>query len=635
MASHTAPILDIYAPLSHKLPLSNRSGKGELAPTWVPDTEWRRLTAYKILASYGLNVSRAFFGGEHVTVEDQAKRREYGDADLLVDRIRAGVIGDEPEIVVGGADVDPPDEPDLPPLPEKPQTGGDSESGETEPESEGDEGTAAEADLRSRIFEAQLARWRDQADEAFAEWESTWSELPRLQERQDWLREWADDEGYWSKLHEAEGDAVELGDGVYTLAWSAKRGRPILTVYDPGFYFPVLDTMQVGDDYPTKIHIAWEYEGTGTELGKRFIRRLTWELVESEARPLPWNTEASDVTCLFSDGTWQMENIGPNGLYDLSEAAATWAETEDGVPANQVDLGIDFLPVIHVPNTPASRTHFGQSALLVVAQLLDDIHRSDTNVQAAADLAAGPMVAMFGAGGDSEVRVQPGTAFKLSKDGRMDVLDLSAGLISLMASNESLRDLLSVNGRVPKAVIGRIDASEAPSGIALALSFSPFAQLVGAFRMTREAKHALLLKFVQRLAQSGGELEPGENPPAKLAFGSFLPTDRTAVVDETTRLLKDRAISTQTAIAFLVAGGFSIEDARGEVDRIRYENPAAAKDVADALGSEDEAAKWMGVELPEQPTAIAQPPEPELPGPGQPPPPFEPEAPTPPEIEET
>jgi hypothetical protein len=612
-----APILDIYAPLSHKQPLSARSGKGSLAPTWVPDTEWRRLTAYKILASYGLNVSRAFFGGEHVTPEDQAKRREYGDADLLVDRIRAGVIGDEPEIVVEGADVDPPDEPDLAPLPERPEGDGD------------------DAELRSRVFEAQLARWRERADEAFADWESTWSELPGLQERQDWLREWADDEGYWSKLHEAEGDAVELGDGVYTLAWSAKRGRPILTVYDPGFYFPVLDTMQVGDDFPGKIHIAWEFEGTGTDLGKKFIRRLTWELVETEARSLPWNTEPSNLTCLFSDGTWQMENIGPNGLYDLSEAAATWAETEDGVPANGVDLGIDFLPVVHVPNTPASRTHFGQSALLVVAQLLDDIHRSDTNVQAAADLAAGPMVAIFGASGDGEVRIQPGTAFRMSKDGRMDVLDLSAGLTSLMASNETLRDLLSVNGRVPKAVIGRIDASEAPSGIALALSFSPFAQLVGAFRMTREAKHSLLLKFVQRLAQLGGVLEPGENPVAKLAFGSFLPTDRTAVVDETTRLLKDRAISTQTAIAFLVAAGFSIEDARNEVDRIRYENPAAAKDVADALGSEDEAAKWMGVELPEQPTtATAQPPEPELPEPGQPAAPPAASG-TPPEIEET
>jgi hypothetical protein len=621
-----APILDIYAPLSHKEQLTARSGKGALAPTWVPDTEWRRLTAYKLLKSYGLNVSREFFSGADVTETDRAKRREYGDADLLVDRIRAGVLGEGPEIVVDGADVDLPDEPDLPPAPE-------------EPDGEGDEAT-----VRRRVFTARQTRWRDQVEDIVSEWEQAWTDLPGLQERQDWLRAWADDEGYWSKLHEGEGDTVELGDGVYTLAWSADKQRPILRVYDPGFYFPVLTEDQTDEDFPSKVHLAWEFTG---EDHKQYIRRLTWELVElpeGEARTYPWDVPSDDggenaparpvVTCLFSDGTWEMREIGPNGLYDLSDNGVTWATTEDGLEARDLDLGLDFIPVVHVPNTPASRTHFGQSALLVVAQLLDDIHRSDTNVQAAADLAAGPMVAMFGAGSDTEVRVQPGTAFKLSKDGRMDVLDLSAGLQQIMASNDSLRDLLSINGRVPKAVIGRIDASEAPSGVALALSFSPFAQLVGAFRMTREAKHKLLLKFVQRIAQAGGVLEDGENPPAKLAFGSFLPTDRTAVVEEVTTLLEARAISTQTAVGFLVAAGFDIEDARNEVQRIRSENPEAAKYLADATGSEEEAAKWMGIELPEQPTATAQPPEPELPEPGQPVPPVEPTAPAP-EIEET
>lgn len=597
-----APVLDIYAPLSHKEQLTAKSGK--LAPTWVPDTEWRRLTAYKILKSYGLNVSRSFFSGVGVSEDDKAKRREYGDADLLVDRIRAGVLGEGPEIVIEGADVELPDEPDLPPAPEEP-----------EGEGEGDE-----VAVRRRVFESRRSRWSDQVEEIVTEWEQAWADLPSLQERQDWLREWADDEGYWSKLHEGEGDTVELGDGVYTLAWSAEKQRPILRVYDPGFYFPVLTDDQTDEDFPARVHIAWEYTGDDH---KQYIRRLTWELVPVEARSLPWSTEASDVTCLFSDGTWEMREIGPNGLYDLSEnsGAVTWATTEDGTEARGLDLGLDFIPVIHVPNTPASRTHFGQSALLVVSQLLDDIHRSDTNVQAAADLAAGPMVAMFGAGSDTEVRVQPGTAFKLSKDGRMDVLDLSAGLQQVMVSNDALRDLLAINGRVPNAVLGRVDASEAPSGVALVLSFSPFAQLVGAFRMTRESKHALLLKFVQRLGQAGGVLEPGENPTAKLAFGPFLPTDRTAVVDETTRLLKDKAISTQTAVGFLVAAGFDIEDARGEVQRIRSESAAVAKDLADAVGSEEAAAEWMGIDLPEQPEPAAPvvAPEPELPEPGAPP----------------
>jgi hypothetical protein len=590
-----APVLDLYAPLSHKEPLKNGT-RATLAPSWVPEDHWRRLTAYKILASYGLNCAREFLPST-VSEKSRNDRREYGDADLLVDRIRAGVLGDEPELVVDGADVDPPDEPDIPPAPEAV------------------EGEGPEAEVRRRIFDSQMARWREQADTAVEEWEQTWTKLPALQDRQQWLQDWADAEGYWAKLHEGEGDTVELGDGVYTLAWSAKAKRPVMRVYDPGFYFPALTDDETDEDFPSKVHLAWEFEKDA----KQYIRRLTWELVDVEARTLPWNSEASTTTCLFSDGTWPLKEIGPNGLYDLGDSAAEWAQTEDGVEARGLDLGIDFLPVVHVPNTPASRTHFGASALLVIAQLLDDIHRSDTNVQKAADLAAGPMVAMFGAGGteDTEIAIQPGTGFKFPKDGRMDVLDLSAGLQQIMASNDSLRDLLSVNGRVPKAVLGRIDASEAPSGVALALSFSPFSQLVGAFRMTREAKHSLLLKFVQRLAQAGNVLPSGENPRARLAFGSYLPTDRAAVVEETTKLLQGKAISTQTAVQGLVSAGFAIEDARGEVDRIHGENGAAAKDIADATGSEQAAADFLGIEVkaPETPEA----PTIELPGTEAPP----------------
>jgi hypothetical protein len=579
----TAPKLDLYAPLSHKEVLGTTGGHtANLLPSWVPEDDQRRLAAYKVLKALEANAARHFLPAS-TSESVRSARREYGDAALLAAAVRAGVLGDSPELVVDGADVELPDEPDLPPEPTVPDSG---------------DGPAAAA-IR-RVAEARRARWAGDVEEAVTEWERQWAELPGLQERQRWLRDWADDEGLWGKVHEAEGDAVALGDGVLTLAWSAAKQRPVLRVYDPGFYFPVIDERAADEGFPRKVHLAWAFERTDRDGRRReFVRRLTWELVElDEPRQYPWGDGPSTAACVFSDGTWSTSDLsGIHGLSDLSDSAATWAATEDGVEARRLDLGLDFIPVIHIPNTPASREHFGSSALLLVAQLLEDIHATDTDVQAAAALAAGPVIAMSGAKREETTRVQPGTVFHLPEGGRMDVLDLAEGLKALQDLAAGRRDLLSVNARVPGAALGRIDPGQAPSGVALALLFSPFGQLVGELRLSRDAKYSLLFKFAARLAQAGQVLDPGPNPTARIAFGPFLPTDRSALVNEVARLLEAGAISTQTAVRSLVAGGFSVEDARGEVDRIRLDNPAKARDLADAVGSEQAAADYLGLDV--------------------------------------
>ena len=82
------PDIDQYSPLSHKLPF--RDGAARLAPTWVPTTQIRRLDAYKVLAAYRGNVARNFLPD----LEGAGDRREYGDAELLVQRTASGVHGD-------------------------------------------------------------------------------------------------------------------------------------------------------------------------------------------------------------------------------------------------------------------------------------------------------------------------------------------------------------------------------------------------------------------------------------------------------------------------------------------------------------------------------------------------------------
>jgi hypothetical protein len=410
---------------------------------------------------------------------------------------------------------------------------------------------------------------------------------------------------------------------------------------DPATYFPPLDDDGAMVEYPTAVPFAWEYEVTVDGKPKRYLRRITFELVSiasvrsngvdwvdasgmvtdtpvlgaDEAiladgrivRRYPWETsdspeDWSDTTCVMSDGTWDLSRRSLSGLVDLSDEAATWRTLDDGTVVRDLDLQQDFLPVVHNPNTTNSKEHFGRSVLLSVAQILDDLARSDTDTVQASRYLSDPTLALSGATvADGQMVVAPGSAYSLGENGRMDVLDLSAGLEKLMAHREALADRFWVNGRVPKEVIGRVDSSDVPSGVALALSFAPFAQLIGTLRMARDPKYRLLLKFAQRMAQVQGALDPGATPVARISWGNFLPTNRTETAKIVNEALTAHAISTQTAVKMLVAGGFPIDDATAEVERIMAEDfrrAKAASDLADATGSEVVAAEWFGVELP-------------------------------------
>jgi hypothetical protein len=189
-----------------------------------------------------------------------------------------------------------------------------------------------------------------------------------------------------------------------------------------------------------------------------------------------------------------------------------------------------------------------------------------------------------------------------------------------MAFQDRLADRLFVNAHVPATLVGKVNSSDAPSGIAMLLDAAPFAQLIGTLRMAREPKYRLLLKFAQRMAQTAGVLPSGPTPEAIVSFGSFLPLDKGQVVDHVVALLGAKAISRATGVSLLVAGGFTIEDARREITQIESTDFQGAKDLADAVGREDAAAEYLHLTLEEEePVAGAQAPAVELPpGPNEP-----------------
>lgn len=603
--------VDYLSPLSHKAALDTGAGTLHTAPSWVPETEQRRLAAYRIRASYLGNVARLLLDADND--DDRKKRREYGDAALLVARTVSGVLGDTLTIAVDGADTDLGDTPDLPDQPDDPDE------------------TATELD--KRIAAIRKARWDQTATEIVDAWEKALTEQPALQARQEWLEQWADDEFLHGKIVEAETDVAGLADGVYTLDWSNTDGRPIVEVFDPGFYFPVLTDTTRG--FPTKVHMAWEFEVTEPDGRKsKFVRRRTWELapialgmfddelgdyirdddgnvifadgdtVDADGRVVrryPWQPEDEDpspITCLFTDATWKLEDLGPRHVDDLDASKATYAITDDGQFARRLDKRINFLPVIHIPNTPASRDHFGTAVIDLVLQVLDDIHLSDTDLQLAAKLAASPMAALFGATADN-MAIRPGTVIGVpNPEGSMEVIDLTTGLSNLQSINEGLRDTLSVNSRIPAEVLGRVKAQAGLPGITVRLLLGPFEQLIDVLRLTRVPKYRLMLKMVQRIAQAGGALPPGPTPPASLVFGAFLPSNLTEAVEMVVKLLEAHGISRRTALNLLVEAGVDIGDLVEELEAIDSEDVTAALALAEATGSEQLAAERLGVELP-------------------------------------
>lgn len=440
----------------------------------------------------------------------------------------------------------------------------------------------------------------------------------------DILLAWADQERFLQKVVEVERTTVRLGDGVFVLGWDAENGRPRLNVYDPGFYFPVLDEASLGDeDFTHKVHIAYEYELKNGVKTDRYLRRITWELALIDLhdndgntvaeddpnlvlfsneevdeygqimRLYPWNANPVDTTCYYTDATWLLGK-SETDLDDLDISEAQ-------VDADGVDLQIDFIPVIHLTNTVAGREHFGVPVVARAMQILDDLISTDTDLQAASAITGTPPIAVSGASlpRDEQGRVKtygPGTTWETG-DGNATMIDTSQSLVALTNYSEHLRQLLAVNTRTPESLLGRIKPSEVPSGIALTLSFAPHTALIKEMRMVRRDKYKLLFKFITRMFMNSGDVMV--DYPAELKFGTFLPADRQETSTLVQQLLTSHAISLETAVRMLVDAGFPIESAVEEVLLIRQDDFASANAMLDATGDPNLVRERLGLPPPQ------------------------------------
>ncbi len=390
------------------------------------------------------------------------------------------------------------------------------------------------------------------------------------------LEQWADKERFSLKLMESEEQSIKYGDSVYVLGWDVEKQRVRLNVYDPGFYFPKFNEREsANEDFPQEVWIAWEFkedDDTGKE--QTYVRRMVW-----------WFPEDSD-NCWYEDAIWKLEDAVDD--VPFSGDPQEWI-TEPG------DLGVDFMPVVHVPNTPNTQEHFGESLLADVLQTLDDLASVDTDLQAAAATTGTPPIAIDGMGDDSQTSYGPGTVLRTG-EGRATLLDTSRSLDALLKLKDALLERLATNSRTPESLIGRVKPNEVPSGIALTLSFTPHAGMITEARLVRDYKYRLLFKFVLRLTRANADSTelPETEYETILKFGSFLPADAQEAMTVVTQLITAKAISLETAVKYLVDHGYPISNWVEEIKRIEMRDFEGAQQIAALTGNPELAAERLG-----------------------------------------
>ncbi|MEU3620455.1 hypothetical protein ABZ725_50615 [Streptomyces sp. NPDC006872] len=584
-------LIDAWSWLNYKQTMAHPSRPGhhafpELNTSWVPAEDLRRLAAYKFLAAYDSNQAGQLAS---VTGDDHhgAERRELGDPSKLIDTTLGYLLGTEQTIVVPGAEH--PGRADEKPSP----------------------GAKAAADLQDR------------------------------------LRSWADKELLPLRVQQAERCAVRSGDGVYTLAWEPSKRRVLLRTYDPGWYFPEWDEgEQDAQEYPQRVHFAWELPADPVRGLKDRVRRITYELgpigpatasgqtsdgravreqvagadgdpvltVGDALDPLtgtvtriyPWAPgRPSSTTCYLMDAEWLLEDLGSaHDVFSLPADKAAHRVRSDGQVLDRLDLMVDFIPVVHVPNSiPDAGEHWGKPTLATVLQLLDELQATDTDSASASSTTGTPIVALAGArlpidrstGQPLPVRVEAGTVWQLADNGRMDTLDTSAQLAELRSRVDHLLDRLASNTRLTTAGLGTLDVAKVPSGYALQLALGPLDSLVGAMRLARDHKYQLLLRLVQRLHQAGQEWPAGESLPARLVWGAHTPTDRTTVLNDVTAGYDAGVFSLETAVRMLKEAGYPVDDVTEEIERLQKRAFDQASRLADATGDNKAVREYLGL----------------------------------------
>lgn len=600
--------LDQYSGFDHKHSMHADWTMGGKIPSWVPETDRRRLLAYLTARAYRETVARFTLADDNT--ELQKVWREWGDAPAMSDRTAAATLGDDITVKVVDADLRLPPEPDFPAQPFVP----------SDPHP-----------VEAASYDAQMRVWEAQSVMAIEEWERRQMAQPMKRARQKWMRHWAFEENWEGKVREAETElTTPLGDSVAVFSIPHRpEGSgdltpdalwPKMKIWEPDAYFPVFPEDDITAD-PEKVHFAYEYE-TLNNRGEtqRMLRRVTYELVdvvdETTGEPIireyPYKHENVNIrsgkTCVMSDGTWELDKFNKrtmSQLDDLSPEAAVWADSgeldDEGnpVPLRDFDLWIHEMPIVHQPSDLSYLTHFGRSIYSFYAQLLDEIALNDSDGARAADLTGQPILALeegkLADNGTGSVTYEVGSVL----EGKISKVEMADATLALMKRAEYLRRHLSAVTGLPEGVLGHVQANQMVAGVSILLTFTPYKQLIERRRLSRGPRLARHYRLLQMLSTVAGLPEFVADPELhdiEIQFGSYIPTDLSSLVD-TIVALADRGLMTESvAMRLIENAGMEIGDIDAVVADLQMRRVDEAAVMVQIAGRKYAMAKTLGID---------------------------------------
>lgn len=508
-------VYDIYAPiLNYKLEIT--AAKNPLVSlAWIPDDHLRRIQAYEILSAFYFNFSRDYrFSPESGDSSQNDSIFEDGTPAWLCNRIKAKLFGESYGISI-----------------KQPRQV-----------------------KNIKKLQSQLATSEEQGERSKLEREiaSRIEVRDRISEREEYLQDWWDENDIMLVIDENESKASYLGDMAYFVEWLEGEQRPNILTYDPGFVFPMgkgIESLDDGKGLCERTIICWQ-----EEVGDASYE-VTWDCFELRGAQC-WRRRA----IYEYDGSAEMD------IEAMPERSLI-----EGTDTGWQSIGIDFMPVLMVPNIAVQNEDYGLSNLHFMIGNFDALMNLCTDLRNNGEKLGGAIVFASGksirfkkdtsTGEPSSIELQAGTMYAIGEDGNVTILDTSKMQEALLATIKQVERTIIRNSEITEVGAGLVDSQEI-SGIALKVLSQPLVEKIGSMRANRRKEYAMLFWMVERLWQIFGTPEEKAlfaDPlyDVQINFGAILPVDKKSQYEEW-NLLK-ALVGEETALELAQSEGLDID----------------------------------------------------------------------------
>lgn len=402
------------------------------------------------------------------------------------------------------------------------------------------------------------------------------------------FQEWARRNKVYPKIQEGERLCGLLGDVFYRLRIGKTRRKNDvkLDVIHPSFAYPVYDA----DDELTDIALIWEEN--------RIVNGLETQCVYKDEYHIGEDGLVRETAGWYNYSSFPLSsaNVGFAGL--LSDLKLDeYDATVDGDEITNLNLGIDRIPIYHLPNFWTA-ANYGESDIAYVTHEAAELNATDTDMAAAATLLGVPPLVVAGLKGrirkgvlqdTEEASVGPGKVFSVDTNGgKAEYLDNSNLLKCLIEYSERMEFKLFRNTRLGKLFSGQTDnLRDIESSKALKTMMASLYARISQKRTVRSVFYADLLTGVRELLLKLDKSESYPETNMSLEFGNVLPSDNSddlKVVSDVWAQGKG-PISAETAVRMAQRAGSGVVDCNREALEVTKQVQPPAKPASFSLAT--------------------------------------------------